>query len=73
MTLFLLKVMKTKQAFDTLNVTKLFHSYLFIGSCFFFYKFGKIGWLTGKYSWRCEAIDRSLLKDALEVIIISKL
>lgn len=66
MIVFCLKpIMRDRKALKINLLLQTFNVFLFTTSCFYFYKFGVL-WFT-KYNWRCEPLDKSYSREALEV------
>lgn len=60
------KVMDSRKAYETRLMSLALNTYLFLSSCYFFYKSCVIGWFT-TYNWWCQPIDRSNSPEAIEV------
>jgi hypothetical protein len=62
---FLQRFMKTRKTYNVRSVSILVYTFYTAAHAFMIFKLAPY-WLT-KYNWRCEPVDKSHSKDALEV------
>ncbi|XP_065155675.1 very long chain fatty acid elongase AAEL008004-like [Atheta coriaria] len=62
------KLMENRKPLNLKN-TLIFYNFLqVLLSAYIFYEIGAVGWLTGRYSYRCEPVDYSNSPNALRAI-----